>query len=176
MDGYKDSADMIVDCDYGSAMMLYENKNYSLAKVAFQALGDYKDFADMIPECDYSMAMKSYEDGDYYYAITVFEKINGYKDSDSMIKSAQEGIYNEAMALVDSKEFSKARENFEKIPDYENVSEMIALCEKQERYKSADDDLKKDSDFNSACNAVGRENFTEFMEEYGYTEELAKFQ
>ena len=51
MNGYKDSADKIKDCNYGNAMKLMNEGQYDEAIAAFSNLSDYKDSADQIEKC-----------------------------------------------------------------------------------------------------------------------------
>lgn len=52
---YKDSADKVDECKYGSAMELYNSQQYEKAYNAFKSINYYKDSADKATECLFPM-------------------------------------------------------------------------------------------------------------------------
>ena len=63
LDGYKDSANKVVECntaildsEYNNAMALMDAGQYTEAIAAFEALDDYKDSADKVIECKHNNA------------------------------------------------------------------------------------------------------------------------
>ena len=88
LNGYKDSAAMVVECKYIVAQMLYEGQKYDEAITAFETLNGYKDSAEQITKCQaaiieiakYDSAMKLYNVQKYEDAYKAFNSLS-YKDS-----------------------------------------------------------------------------------------------
>lgn len=109
MDGYKDSAEQIINCEnailepqYQSALALMEEGKYEEAITAFEAMNGYKDSAEQIVNCKkailepkYQSAVALMEEGKYEEAIIVFEAMRGYKDSTNKIEECNISIYGE---------------------------------------------------------------------------------
>lgn len=99
MDGYKDSAEQIVNCQnailepqYQSAVALMEEGKYEEAITAFKAMEGYKDSVERIVNCkngildqEYQSAITLMEEEKYEESIAAFEAMNGYKDSNKKI-------------------------------------------------------------------------------------------
>ena len=86
MEGYKDSAEMILRCKYESALVMMEDGKYEEAIAAFQPL-DYMDSKTMIKECeaaiierDYNKAIALMGEGKHLDAGNILKGID-YKDS-----------------------------------------------------------------------------------------------
>ena len=113
MDGYKDSAEQIINCEngikekeYQSAVSLMESGKYEEAIIAFEAMGGYKDSAEQIINCENGIKEKEYqsavslmEEGKSEEAICIFESLKDYKDSETQIynyyvNNFGEEIYN----------------------------------------------------------------------------------
>ena len=82
--------------DYKNAVILMEEKKYSEAIAAFEAMDGYKDSADKIEACNtaikdekYNEAVKLMEEKKYPEAIAAFEAIKGYKDSAAKIEECK---------------------------------------------------------------------------------------
>lgn len=104
MDGYKDSAEQIKNCEneileqnYQSAVALMENGKCKEAIVAFEELGNYKDAVEQIANCkngiqeqEYQEAVALMNSGNYIEAIIAFETMDAYKDSVELSESAYE--------------------------------------------------------------------------------------
>ncbi len=99
LDGYKDSEDRYVRCNYDAAFVLYENKSLEEALEAFVLLGDYLDSAEMQLKIKYEMACDLYDNGSYSQAVVRFLSLGEYRDSaDRAYKSALAVTGDEALA------------------------------------------------------------------------------
>ena len=99
LDGYKDSADKIEECNaailetnYNNAIALMDEGKYEEAISAFEALNGYKDSADKITECSYGIAVDLKSAGKYEEAIEAFEALNGYNDCTAQIEKCEQLI------------------------------------------------------------------------------------
>lgn len=95
MDGYKDSAEQIMECKYLTAAALLEEGKYLDAKFAFRTLNGYKDSADQIKECDYRLATRNKESKDWSLAVSLFQSLGSYKDSKEQLAACQTAINDE---------------------------------------------------------------------------------
>lgn len=67
--GYKNSAEMAVDCRYQWGKQLIEDGQYVEAEEILIALGNYKDSADLIIECQFNQIKTDVENGNYTKAL-----------------------------------------------------------------------------------------------------------
>ncbi len=106
LNGYKDSADKIENCNaaiiddkYEDAVALMNAGNYTEAIAAFEALNGYKDSAAQIENCiinnKYNDAVALMNAGSYTEAIAAFEELNGFKDSADKIENCYINLYGE---------------------------------------------------------------------------------
>ena len=141
MDGYKDSAEQIMDCRYALALGLKDEKKYEEAITAFEALEGYKDSAEQIEACRTALKDKEYEAALalmnkklYEDAIKAFEAMDGYKDSDKQIEACRTALkdikYNAALALMEASMYQEALTAFEKLDGYKDSAEQIEACMK----------------------------------------------
>ncbi len=108
---FKDSAQLISECDYLEAEELMENGDYEGAIVIFEKLGDYEDSAEKLAECNYKIAAVCYENEDYENALTHFQAAGDYSDSTIMVTRVtydyaidiyeNENRYGDAVALLE---------------------------------------------------------------------------
>lgn len=80
IDGFKDSANMILESKYNIAISLMKSGKYEEAIIAFEEINGYKDSTDMILESKYNIAIALMESKEYTKAISAFEAIDNYKD------------------------------------------------------------------------------------------------
>lgn len=92
LDGYKDSADKILECKYDHAVALMNAGKYVDAISAFEALDGRKDSSSMIDECNYLAANALVDSGKYGEALVAFKALIGYKDSDVQIDNCYTNI------------------------------------------------------------------------------------
>ena len=64
MYGYKDSLEMISECEYQQCVSLMDEKLYEEAVAAFENMDGYRESAQMILECKYLLAAQKV--GAYY--------------------------------------------------------------------------------------------------------------
>ena len=110
LDGYKDSADLLEDCE----AKLFEEK--------------------------YLKAVASMEAGFYYQAMSEFGELNGYKDSAAKAEECKElsllSRYNEATALLDSGDVIGAYEAFRSLGTYkDSESKVTSLSDEYQAAK-----------------------------------------
>ena len=108
---FKDSAQLISECDYLEAEELMENGDYEGAIAIFEKLGDYEDSAEKLAECNYKIASDYYENADYENALTHFQAAGDYSDSTIMVTKVtydyaidiyeNENRYGDAVALLE---------------------------------------------------------------------------
>ena len=67
LDGYEDSADKIVECEYSNALALMDSGEYEEAIMAFDALGDYEDGAERIEACEIEILKTAAVDDIVYF-------------------------------------------------------------------------------------------------------------
>lgn len=108
---FKDSAQLITECDYKEAKDLMEAGDYVSAQIIFEKLGDYEDSAEKLAECNYRIAQAYYADGDYENALTHFQAAGDYSDATIMVTKVtydyaiyiyeNENRYGDAVALLE---------------------------------------------------------------------------
>ena len=88
LDGYKDSATKINECNtaildikYNDAIALKNAGKYDEAIAAFEALDGYKDNATKINECKYDKALALADAGNIVEAYEILKALGGFKDS-----------------------------------------------------------------------------------------------
>ena len=122
---YKNSQEMILDCDYQIAMRSFDGGNYNEAKALFAALGNHKNAGEMMLECDYQVAMDLYESGDFDTAKENFKIIYSYKNSLDMTLECD---YQTAMGLYNSGNYNDAKEAFAALGNYSDAVAMVERC------------------------------------------------
>lgn len=121
---YKDSAEMVMKCDYQNADALLEDGNYDKALKIFETLKKkgYSDSDDKANECMMLKAQSLYDEGDADKALTILEKLqkNGYEDAEELIEECR---YDSAMELYRNDKFDDAKKLFEDMDDEDMVKE-----------------------------------------------------
>ncbi len=121
---YKDSAEMVLKCDYSNAEALLDDGEYDKALKIFEALKkeNYSDSDEKANECMMLKAESLYEDGEADKALTILEKLqkNGYEDAEELI---QECRYDSAMQLYKDDKFDEAKKLFEDMDDEDMAKE-----------------------------------------------------
>ncbi|MCI8698055.1 MAG: hypothetical protein HFF29_02950 [Oscillospiraceae bacterium] len=82
--GYKDSAQMLEECDYVEAGAAYEAGDYARAMELYEGLGSYGDAPEQLAKVKYSCALQRKEDGDLGGAYALFAELGNYEDSAAM--------------------------------------------------------------------------------------------
>lgn len=140
---YRDSRDMVLECDYRYALALLEDGGYDEAAEIFEELDDYRDSAEMVKECAYREAIALLESGKYEKAIAAFSEIKDYADSAAQIAEAHTQI---GIAFMEEERYAKALEAFLAAGDYEPATTQLASL-----YDSAVAAGKKAVAFNAAA-------------------------
>ena len=107
---------------YNEAIRLYNNKQYTQAKEAFERLGDYKDSQEKQKEVMYVYATELFDKKDYTNAEKEFDKLGDYKDSKD---KKNEVIYQKATELLNNKNYSKAAEEFLRLDNYKDSKDRV---------------------------------------------------
>ena len=121
---------------YKTAMSLYENEQYTEARVVFESLNGYSDSNEMIEACktaiteqQYLDAQKLYEEGKYDEAIQAFESLGTYKDSKEMIESVKQTVtenkYIQAEDYFESQNYLEAMKLYTELGDYKDCKQKI---------------------------------------------------
>lgn len=138
---YKDSYEMITECDYRIATELYDKAEYEEAISAFAALNGYSDSDYMIADCEYVMAVEKMKAGDYSGAIPYFEKIADHKDSEKLLTECKNIIseekYQNALSLLEEGKLDESLKVFGEIKDYKDSGDHIETIKKEQKYQKA---------------------------------------
>ena len=151
MNGYKDSAEKIQECNtaildgkYEAAVDLMESERYTEAITAFEKLNGYKDSKTMILECKYAQAVSLMALEKYTEAISVFKSLNDYKDSAAKITACETAMkdqqYNNALSLMNAGKYTEAITAFKTLNGYKDSAAKISVCEtalKEQQYNNA---------------------------------------
>ena len=85
LDGYKDSANMVLESQYQEAILLFNDRQYDDAIAVFDRIGKYKDSNDMLIESQYQKGLALYQSKQFDSSNEVFLKISNYKDSSALV-------------------------------------------------------------------------------------------
>ena len=119
---YKDSADMILECQYQEAIALAEFGEYEKAISIFEVLYDYKDSTSMILECQYQEAIALIESGEYGKALSIFSTLYDYKDSADVTVECN---YLYALKLLEEGRPEEAFDYFQKVVHYKDADDYL---------------------------------------------------
>ena len=134
LDGYRDSAAKISECNtsiqeskYSNAMALMDTGNYAEAITAFEALDGYQDSAEKLHACilehSYNDAIALMYANQYQEAIAAFEVLDGYKDCTDQILKCR---YSIAAALQQAGKTKEAMLAFSALDNYSDAKEQVA--------------------------------------------------
>lgn len=144
-------SDLINDCDYNKARMLYQTNKYEEASNIFKTIYSYKDSTDNYYKCMYAIANEYYEEGDYFLAIENFYPIAKaeYSDADTRLKELAAQLYDEAVISYNKKDYESAIERFSFLSDYNYLDskDMVNKC----KYNYAID-FYKEKNYEKASN------------------------
>lgn len=76
IDGFKDSANMILESKYNIAISLMKSGKYEEAISAFEAIDNYKDCKEQSELCSYYVAEELYSEHNYLDAWEIFSRLN----------------------------------------------------------------------------------------------------
>ena len=125
---YKESANMVKECNYQSAVALLNAGKYEDAITVFEQLHDYNDSEGMVKECKYQLAVSLVSDGKYDEAISTFETLDDYKNSANLVKECK---YQSAVAQMKNGKYAEAESIFEALDDYGGSANRLTECRYQ---------------------------------------------
>ena len=146
LDGYKDSAAMVEQCNnadldatYDTAVQLMNEQKYVEAIVVFRKLGGYKDSDELIEKCqsavranEYNQAVQLMNDGKYEEAIAAFRKLGEYNDSKEKIAECEaiiiDNLYIHAIGLANDGSYDEAIRILTELGNYRDSVEIISTC------------------------------------------------
>ena len=117
----------------------YKNGDVKLARVLYNLAG--AEGVEPIKMLDYEYALEMLANGQYQAAMAAFERLGEFKDCREKYAECEAGIYNFALKEIDEKDFSKARQYLDQIPDYEERSygyDVIRYYEGLDMMENAD--------------------------------------
>ena len=76
IDGFKDSANMILESKYNIAISMMKSGKYEEAISAFEAIDNYKDCKEQSELCSYYVAEELYSEHNYLDAWEIFSRLN----------------------------------------------------------------------------------------------------
>lgn len=119
---YKNSVEMVSECDYAVAKDLLDQGKYDEAKQAFDKISTYKDSSSMSNECIYQKATSIFNEGNYEEAKTIFDSISDYKDSAEQSKGC---TYQIALDLYNLGDEQGSIKLFVEIMDYADTKKYV---------------------------------------------------
>ena len=135
---FKDSKDLINECNYRKAERLFDSEDYETAGKLFDTLSGYKDSKEKKQECDYIRADQLFENKEYEEAADAFEDLNTYSDSRSRY---YESLYYLANYCFENEKYLEAIESYKIIRLNYEVDERISDCQyylSKQYYESGD--------------------------------------
>lgn len=107
---YKDSLDILKECEYNIAKQELESGSGNKAKVWFRDLGDYKDSKQLLEEAikkeAYQKGKELFEAKEYSQAIVEFSKAEGYSDGEEQLLECKYQIWLSQKESVDVMSYS----------------------------------------------------------------------
>lgn len=128
MPEYRNSAQMLLECDYQDAIVLQSRgdaESLEMARVAYEQLGDYADSAEKHQQTIYSLGELYLKDGLYEAAAERFLELGEFSDS---AQRYQESVYEQAAALMTSGNDENAQILFDLIPDFRDAETQSMEC------------------------------------------------
>lgn len=133
---YRDSEDMINECDYKEALEYLAEDNYEQARAIFRALGDYSDSKNMVNECSYQEATDLLSMYYYQDAKSIYESLGEYKDSSDMVLECD---YQRAVDLWEDGNLDNAESIFRSLGYYKDSYQMVESIVDAKQYEQAVD-------------------------------------
>ncbi|MBO5371921.1 MAG: hypothetical protein J6A75_04275 [Lachnospiraceae bacterium] len=150
--GYKDTENLLQQCDYGLGQIYFDKGEYILAAETFNKVVEYQDSKEKIIEIGktcietenyeeaktvfeyvsednyiyYIQGMLDFNEADYESAYKCFCKV---KDLYDVEEKCTESAYLYAKKLMTEKKYSAAKKYFKNVIDYEDSEKMVTVCE-----------------------------------------------
>ena len=134
LSGYRDSDEMVLECQYRKGMSLLSSQKFEEATAVFEALGDYSDSGEMVKEVSYQQGLSALQNKDFAVAKKTFEALAEdpcYKDSDVMCQEVNYQIaiyqYNKGYTRIAYNQMSElAADGYQKAAaDIETLREAL---------------------------------------------------
>lgn len=94
--GYKDSAQMLEECDYVEAGAAYDSGDYARASELYKGIRKYKDAAEGKQRADYALGEQHLAAGDYSAAYLAFWALEDYGESPTKLAQCAAALYSGA--------------------------------------------------------------------------------
>lgn len=147
MAGYRDSGELITQCDYRGALSSLGTGDLAKlesATAALEALGDYEESKIRLLDARFERAGARVQAGLYDEALSDYAGLSGYKGIDEAITEAK---YQKAQAALDKGEYREALTLFTELEEYKDSALgtqesryqlALTLLEKSERVEAAE--------------------------------------
>lgn len=130
--GYKDSAEMIAQCQIAirdnmleNAKQLIEKGNYYDAIDVLEKLGEHGDSKEQLKIAQYGYANSLFNDGKYNDAAKIFKGLGNYENSIELFNQSQ---YAYALSLMNSQSYDAAIALFDELSNYAPAKEKSNEC------------------------------------------------
>ena len=130
--GYKDSAELIAQCQSAIWDDMLENAKELIAKGScydainiLEELGDHRDSKEQLKIAKYGYANSLFNDGKYNDAATIFKGLGAYENSIEMFNQSQ---YAYALSLMNSQSYDAAIALFDELSNYAPAKEKSSEC------------------------------------------------
>ena len=130
--GYKDSAEMIAQCQTAirnnmleNAKQLIEKGNYYDAIDVLEKLGEHGDSKEQLKIAQYGYANSLFNDGKYNDAAKIFKGLGNYENSIELFNQSQ---YAYALSLMNSQSYDAAIALFDELSNYAPAKEKSNEC------------------------------------------------
>lgn len=122
---YPGAAELTNEGNYQKALLLIEDKQYTVASDMLAGLGAYRDAKDLYSQTEYKIAAQEMLSGDYEAAHARFTALGAYMDAETQ---AMECVYVPAMALKSDEAYAEAAEMFSTIDSYKDATAQRMEC------------------------------------------------
>jgi len=125
MGDYKESARLVLECDYQKANKLLEagdEASLLQAKDLYAELTDYQNSAENIRKADYALGLIQLKEARFDEAIATFAMLGDYEQS---AEKGREALYGKAKEQLAQEAYAEARSLFAELGDYEDASAQV---------------------------------------------------
>lgn len=180
IEGFKDSSELAVSCDYLKAMDAYEARNYDEAVAIFTELGEYEESPAMLVKSIFGQATLAYEQGNYDNTYSYLDQIPAYEETEDFRLKTD---YAVAVDLFEAGEYKEADSRFEEMLTYEDAVDyagksLWAMADALEEedyegklalmYHALEIGYDCEKEWNTYCDSIYEQGMTAFdEEEYG---------
>ena len=123
---YKDSQEMVLECQYQKGISLSEDGLYDEAHLVFSDILSYKDSEERDTECRYQIACQMLENKEYEKAANMFDEIADYKDSSDKLTECK---YSIGKVLYNDGNYEDSINYFSETLSYKDSSKLLFNAE-----------------------------------------------